>query len=191
MSNRDALELIWRAGVTRVGGHAAVAEALNGFDKDNKPNAIIAIGKAATGMLEAALGFCGYDTRALLITKIGHVICRHKANQARLEEYQSDGTLQIIEAGHPLPDENSLAAGLALTGFVDQLKADDHLLVLVSGGASALAEHLDEGFDLQRLQSFNDEMLAQGLTIGEINARRKEISKIKDGKLLANSRQAN
>ncbi len=194
MNNKDALELIWRAGVARVGGHPAVVEALNNTDisatdngPNSKPDAIIAIGKAATGMLEAALAFTGHDTRALLITKYGHVICRHKVNQAKLEEYQNDGTLQIIEAGHPLPDENSLAAGIALKQFVEKLEPKNHLLMLVSGGASALAELLPDDFSLEKLQNLNDEMLAQGLAIGEINRRRKEISQIKDGKLLTRS----
>ena len=184
---RSALERVWRAGVERVGGHAAVVEALS--DKRmTKPDAIVAVGKAATGMLEAALSFAGYDTKSLLITKYDHVICRHRANQAKLEEYQSDGTLQIIEAAHPIPDENSLAAGAALTAFVEELGADQHLLVLVSGGASALAEQLPENMNLEKLQQITDEMLSQGLAISHINNRRKQFSQIKDGKLLAKFR---
>ena len=94
-------------------------------------------------------------------------------------------TLRIIEAGHPLPDENSLSAGLELTRFVQSVAEDGHLLLLVSGGASSLAELLPDDISLEKLQQFTDQMLAEGLNIGEINQRRKEISRIKNGKLLA------
>ena len=184
MYHRGALELIWRAGIARVGGYNGVREALSsgGF---GKPDAIIAIGKAATPMAEAALGYCGYDTRTLVITKYDHVICHHRANQDRIEEYQKDGTLQIIESGHPLPDEKSLEAGAALVEFIKSGEAADHLLLLVSGGASALAEKLPNETSLQQLRKMTDEMLAQGLRIDEINQRRNDISLIKGGKLLA------
>ncbi|MCF6322405.1 MAG: DUF4147 domain-containing protein [Rhizobiaceae bacterium] len=179
MNYRNALELIWRAGVERVGGHRAVSEAMG-----QKPDGIIGVGKAATPMVEAALALAGHDTKTLLVTKYGHVICRHKANQERLEEYQNDGTLQVIEAGHPVPDENSLAAGLALQKFVEEMGEESHLLVLVSGGASSLAELLADDFSLEKLQAMNNEMLAQGLDIAAINERRKSVSLIKGGKLL-------
>jgi len=182
LKHKIALELIWRAGVERVGGHRAVSAAMAGIAK---PDGIIAVGKAATPMLEAALAVAGYDTRSLMVTKTGHVICRHKANQERLEEYQNDGTLQVIEAGHPVPDENSLVAGLALQEFVEGMDKDGHLLVLVSGGASALAELLSDDFTLESLQAMNDELLAEGLDIAAINVQRKRVSLIKGGKLLA------
>ena len=184
MKHRSALELIWRAGVERVGGHRAVINAIENYDI-SKPDAIIAIGKAATPMIEAALSFAGYSTNSLLVTKHEHVICHHKVNQERIEEYQNDGTLKVIEAGHPVPDQNSLVAGKELVEFVQSLASDDHLLVLVSGGASALAELLPDEMNLDDLQKITNRMLAQGARIEEINARRKEISCIKNGRLLA------
>ena len=184
MKHRSALELIWRAGVEQVGGHTAV---INAIEKHQicKPDAIIAIGKAATPMIEAALSFAGYDTHSLLVTKHGHVICHHKFNQDRIEEYQNDGTLKIIEAGHPLPDQNSINAGKELNNFVEALAPDDHLLMLVSGGASALAELLPDDMNLNDLQEMTTRMLADGAKIEDINARRKQISRIKNGRLLA------
>ncbi len=182
MQHRDALELIWRAGVFAVGGHNCVTEALQG---KGGYDGILAVGKAATPMLEAALAHAGYDTRSLLVTKYGHVQTRHKFNQDKLEEYQRDGTLQIIEAGHPVPDENSLKAGLALEEFVGDMGAGSRLLVLVSGGASALAELLVEDMSLSQLRAMSDEMLKGGLDIQAINSRRKKNSRIKDGRLLA------
>jgi glycerate 2-kinase len=187
VKHRSALELIWRAGVERVSGHTAVINAIEKY-KISKPDAIIAIGKAATPMIEAALSFAGYSTNSLLVTKHGHVICHHKFNQDRIEEYQNDGTLRVIEAGHPLPDQNSINAGRELTGFVQSLAPGDHLLMLVSGGASALAELLPDEMDLDDLQKITSQMLAEGLKIEDINAKRKEISRIKNGRLLAGFR---
>ncbi len=187
MEYRDALERIWKAGVESVGGHECVSAVL-GSGSIAKPDAILSVGKAATPMLEAVLAFAGHDTKSLLITKYGHVQCRHKFNDPKLEEYQGDGTLEVIEAGHPTPDENSLKAGAKLRNFVEGMGKGSHLMVLVSGGASALAEVLAEGYDLAKLVALNDAMLAQGLDIGAMNAKRREISLIKDGRALAGFR---
>lgn len=184
MSNRNALENIWNAGVKKVGGHPSVIEALE-QSSITKVDGIISIGKAATPMLEAALARSGYDTKSLLVTKYGHVISHHKFNQERLAEYQDDGTLTVIEANHPVPDENSMKAGAALVEFVGQMADDSHLLMLVSGGASALAEVLTDNVDLEALQRITKECLSGGEDIHAINARRKSMSLIKDGKLLA------
>ena len=184
MEYRGALERIWKAGVESVGGHECVSAAL-GAGEIIKPDAILSVGKAATPMLEAALAFAGHDTKSLLITKYDHVHCRHKFNDPKLEEYQSDGTLEVIEAGHPTPDENSLKAGARLKEFVEGMGEGSHLMVLVSGGASALAEVLAQDYDLTKLVALNNTMLAQGLDIGAMNAQRREISLIKDGRSLA------
>jgi hydroxypyruvate reductase len=91
----------------------------------------------------------------------------------------------VIESAHPIPDQNSLDAGRALLERLQAMPADSKLLMLVSGGASALAEALPEGMTLDDLRAVTDEMIATGKTIGQINARRKQTSLIKDGKLIA------
>ncbi len=187
MKHRSALELIWRAGVESVSGHTSVISAIENYDI-SKPDAIIAIGKAATPMIEAALSFAGYSTNSLLVTKHDHVICHHRVNQDRIEEYQNDGTLKVIEAGHPMPDQNSINAGKELMEFVQSLGSHDHLLMLVSGGASALAELLPDEMTLEDLQKITSQMLAEGSKIEDINTKRKEISRIKNGRLLAGFR---
>ncbi len=179
---QTALELIWRAGVEQVGGNQTVSAALKEY---SKADGIIAVGKAATPMVEAALAHSGYDTASLLVTKYGHVICRYKNNQPRMTEYQDDGTLRVIESGHPIPDAKSLEAGEALLKFVDDMAQGSHLLVLVSGGASALAEFVQADMSLKNLQQITQDFLAQGANIEAINAQRKEFSQIKHGKLLA------
>jgi len=90
----------------------------------------------------------------------------------------------ILESAHPIPDQKSLAAGHAVLERTFTMTPDSRLLLLVSGGASALAEALPASMTLDVLQETTDEMIANGSTIGEINAWRKQHSQIKDGKLI-------
>ncbi|MCR9127429.1 MAG: DUF4147 domain-containing protein [Rhodobacteraceae bacterium] len=166
MSARDAIA-IWRAGTGAVDGHAAVARAAAGLQR---PDRILAVGKAAGAMTRAALDSFG-QVPALVVTKDGH--------GAGLP----DG-VQLIEASHPVPDARSLTGGRALREATAGMAPGSRLLLLVSGGASALAEDLVPGHGLGDLTALNREMLAAGLDIGAMNARRRKISRIKGGGLL-------
>lgn len=168
---REIVEDIWWHGVRAVQGRAAVAKSLRA-NQVACPDKIIAIGKAAAAMVEGAHDVFGADIPALVVTKYGHA-----------------GTLppscEVIEAAHPVPDQNTLVAGHALFQCVSHMEHGTHLLVLVSGGASALAELPEPGITLAGLQAENTRMLSAGLDIHAMNARRKELSQIKAGKLLA------
>ncbi len=174
MGPRRMLETIWRAGVDRVNGYRAVREALS-HGRGEGITHIAAVGKAASPMMRAALETCGTNLAALVVTKHGH-------GEVGLSNHPA---LTVIEAGHPVPDEKSLEAGSALIDFVAGAGENARLLLLVSGGASALAESLPGDMTLEDLQAMTEEMLSQGLDIHRINARRKEISGVKGGKLLA------
>lgn len=125
-------------------------------------------------MISAASAFYGNHFRGLVITKYGHLE----------NERQFGANVQVIEASHPVPDENSLFAGEQALAFVKSLEKHDSLLMLVSGGASALVEKLKDGMRLGDLQDFNNRLLSQNKTIAQINAARSEISLIKKGRLL-------
>jgi hydroxypyruvate reductase len=107
-----------------------------------------------------------------VITKYGH-------SDPRLQ----GETWRVLECGHPLPDENSLAAGATLLEYLDSLPDGLPLLFLLSGGASALVEALPEGLDLTALERVNNWLLGSGLAIGEMNTVRKRLSRIKGGRL--------
>jgi hydroxypyruvate reductase len=89
----------------------------------------------------------------------------------------------VLESGHPLPDARSLAAGERVMAFVDALPPTARVLVLLSGGASALVEKLVDGVDLPALRAITQWMLAAGLDIGAMNRIRKRLSLIKGGRL--------
>jgi glycerate 2-kinase len=133
------------------------------------PVYLIAVGKAACPMARGAQAALGAGIRdALIVTKEG---------------YTEPLPWPVREAGHPVPDARSLEAGEALTHFVATAPRDGHILVLLSGGASALIERLPAGVDLARLRRVTDWLLASGLDIGEMNRIRKRLSLIKGGRL--------
>jgi glycerate 2-kinase len=91
--------------------------------------------------------------------------------------------LESWESAHPVPDQRSLDAGARLLRFIEEMPRHVRPLWLVSGGASSLVEGLAPGASLADLQALNREGLARGLSIGALNARRREISRLKGGRL--------
>lgn len=129
---------------------------------------LIAIGKAAWEMAHAADRMLGDRIdRGIVITKYGHL-------------REAIGKMELFEAGHPLPDENSIAATEHVLGMIQGLKAEDNVLFLVSGGGSALFEK--PLIPLGELQDLNRQFLASGASIEEINVLRKRLSGVKGGK---------
>ena len=96
--------------------------------------------------------------------------------------------IATFEGAHPVPDERSLAAGAALLDYAARLASpefrDDPVLLLVSGGASALAEALRPGVTLNDLQALTRAALADGADIVELNTRRRAVSRLKGGALV-------
>lgn len=172
--DEDAKELvqdIWWEGVHAVQGAEAVEAAIR-TNQVARPTQIIAVGKAASAMLAGAQTAFGPSIPALVVTKYDHSLA-------------VPGPVRVIEAAHPVPDENTLVAGFEVLKTVQQLSENSHLLLLVSGGASSLVELPEQGFTLQALQAENSRLLSQGLDIHAMNARRTEMSQIKGGKLLS------
>ena len=139
---------------------------------DAGPVAVVAIGKAACGLYQGAqLALGTHLLQALIITA--------PAYQQRVS-----GPVKVVLGNHPVPDQSSLDAGQALVDFVQAVPADVRLLVLISGGASAMVELLKTGLDLADLQRVNQWLLASGFSIGQMNLVRKGLSRIKGGGLL-------
>ncbi|MBQ6920055.1 MAG: glycerate kinase, partial [Synergistaceae bacterium] len=90
--------------------------------------------------------------------------------------------LEIFEAGHPVPDQNTIAGTQALLKHVKNLSADDTVLFLVSGGGSALFELPADGVTLEDMQDITGQLLSCGADIVEINTIRKHLSSVKGGR---------
>lgn len=128
---------------------------------------LVAVGKAAWQMAHAAAASFGAVDGGIVITKYGH--CRGDIPGVR-----------CLEAGHPVPDENSFAATQAALDLVAGLRATDTVLFLLSGGGSALFEKpLLPGAELQDITT---QLLACGADIVEINTIRKRLSAVKGGR---------
>lgn len=165
---QTALDL-WRAGVGAVDGYAATRAALD--TQSPAPDQILAVGKAAGAMARAALDHFG-PVPTLVVTKDGH--------GADLPAH-----VHLIEAAHPVPDARSLQGGAALRAAVRAMTPGSRLLLLVSGGASALAEDPVPGKTLADLTALNTALLASGKDIVAMNVERRALSRIKGGGLLA------
>lgn len=132
---------------------------------------LIAIGKAAWEMAnETYQHFKNQIKCGLVITKYGH-------------SKGSIGNLRIIESSHPIPDDQSLYAGDELLKLLSEIEVTDQVLLLISGGGSALVEVLPSFMSLEKLQEINEQLIRSGASIEEINAIRKRVSLIKGGKL--------
>ncbi|MEN8213044.1 MAG: DUF4147 domain-containing protein [Pseudomonadota bacterium] len=142
-------------------------------NEQHKEIALVAIGKAASGMIRGArAALNGQVAESLVITAAAY----------------ADGLpadVAWVEGSHPLPDEKSLAAGEALLAFIKRQSASCKFLFLVSGGASAMVEVLAPGVTLDQLQRVNRWLLGSGLSIRQVNCVRKAMSQIKGGGLLS------
>jgi hydroxypyruvate reductase len=92
--------------------------------------------------------------------------------------------IQVITGGHPVPNENSFKAGEAIRNLLEEKAADELIVALISGGASALVISPSEGIDLEDYRTLTKLLLACGAEINEINCLRKHIDKFKGGGLL-------
>ncbi|MGJ4849039.1 glycerate kinase [Bacillota bacterium Meth-B3] len=166
--HQDARAII-DAAIEAVLPDVAVKNALSDMPGD-RPVYMVAIGKAAWKMAEAACEALGGRLKAgVVVTKYGHA----KAPLERVE---------IIEAGHPVPDEHSVRGAARAMALVDRLGAGDRVLFLVSGGGSALFEMPLDGVTLADIASATRQLLASGADITEINTIRKHLSAVKGGR---------
>jgi hydroxypyruvate reductase len=129
-------------------------------------------GKAAVSMAAAIAEILGERlTEGVVVTKYEHARGR------------SIPGIQVIEAGHPVPDENSVHGAQAVADLVGRATERDLVICLISGGGSALLTLPVPGLTLADLQSLTDALLRCGATINEVNTVRKHCSGIKGGNL--------
>jgi hydroxypyruvate reductase len=163
----DAYAIIDHALKTAMPG-PSVQKVLQKMSFDTGKIVVLSIGKASFAMADAAQKVLGERiAKGICITKYGHV----------------KGTIPgfaCYEAGHPITDENGIAATQKAMAMVQGLKEKDTVLVLISGGGSALFE--SPAVPLKEYNAITEQLLKSGADIHEINTVRKHLSHVKGGR---------
>ncbi len=134
---------------------------------------VIAIGKAAWNMAKAAAEHIPHPIDCgIVLTKYGH-------SRGEIPGFS------IYEAGHPLPDENTILGTEKVIEAVSGLSEKDTVFLLVSGGGSALFERPAGKLSLSDILDVTDQLLRCGADIIEINTIRKHLSAVKGGRFAA------
>jgi hydroxypyruvate reductase len=132
---------------------------------------VVGAGKASAAMARAVeLNWRG-PLSGLVVTRYGYAVpCTQ---------------IEIAEAAHPVPDASGMQAAERILKLVANLREDDLVLCLISGGGSALLPLPAEGLTLDLKQEVSRALLASGASISEINCVRRHLSAIKGGRLAA------
>jgi hydroxypyruvate reductase len=144
---------------------------------------VLAAGKGAAAMAAAAERYYLDETGLAPERLVGLATTRHGHGVPTRR-------IEVIEAGHPVPDEAGLKAADDTLALAATATADDLLLVLMSGGGSANWIAPADGITFAQKQQVNRALLRSGAPIGEINTVRKHLSRIKGGRLAAAGRNA-
>lgn len=166
---KDAKQIIDEA-IASVQPDAAVRHALSNLVFSEHVY-IVAIGKAGWQMANAAVSYLQENgikyEKGIVITKYHHVM-------GQLPR------IHCVEAGHPVPDENSFKGTQEVLSMVKDLTEEDMVLFLVSGGGSALFEK--PRISKKELSDITEQLLASGADIVEMNTIRKRLSEVKGGR---------
>ena len=130
---------------------------------------VLGAGKAGASMAKEFENTYDGLLEGLVITRYGH--------------YTKTKFIKIIEASHPEPDKNGLLASKKIFELATKSSKDDHIVFLISGGASSLLTFPAKGVVFEEKQRINKELLRCGAPIDEMNIVRRSLSKIKGGRL--------
>lgn len=133
---------------------------------------LVALGKASIGMTAAALDLAANRLVAGVV-----------AHPHGLAPPDWSSAIRAIAAGHPYPDAGSLAAGAEAWRMLGDVRRGDLVLVLVSGGGSAMFEHLRPGVTLEDLAALTKALQLAGADIHDLNTVRRSLSLVKGGGL--------
>ncbi|MDI9409305.1 MAG: glycerate kinase [Candidatus Pacebacteria bacterium] len=134
---------------------------------------------------------CGKAAAAMAVAVEDHWIANHGLDRlsgvvvTRYGQSLPTRVIKVMESFHPVPDHASVAAAEAILAAVKGLTADDLVIMLASGGGSALMALPADGLSLDDKQRINRELLKSGATIHDMNIVRKHLSRIKGGWLAA------
>lgn len=132
---------------------------------------VVGGGKAAGAMARALEAAWDGPLEGVVVTRYDHAVPTER--------------IRVIEAAHPVPDAAGLGGASEVLQTVTGLTADDLVICLMSGGASALLTSPADGITLAEKQELNRRLLKSGATIGQMNTVRRHLSRIKGGRLAA------
>jgi len=130
---------------------------------------VFGAGKASARMALAVERNWTGSLEGLVVTRYGHA--------------ETCERIEIIEAGHPIPDEAGVNAARRMLDMTCGLTEDDLVIFLISGGGSSLLSLPAEGVELREKRAINGALLKSGAAIREINCVRKHLSAVKGGRL--------
>jgi glycerate 2-kinase len=169
MSHRDLLRSLFQAAVDAADPAKLVPRHLP--PRPLGRTIVVGAGKASAAMARAFEQSWHGPLEGLVVTRYGHgVPCQR---------------IEIVEAAHPVPDAKGAGAAARMLDLVKGLTADDLVVALISGGASALLVAPAAGLTLADKQAVTKQLLASGADIAEMNCVRKHLSAIKGGRLAA------
>lgn len=130
---------------------------------------VFGAGKASARMALALERHWQGRLEGLVVTRYGHA--------------ETCSRIEIVEAGHPIPDDAGANAAQRMLAMARGLNEEDLVIFLISGGGSALLSLPAPGVDVQEKRRINSALLKSGAGIGEINCVRKHLSAVKGGRL--------
>lgn len=133
---------------------------------------LIAVGKAACPMLEQTMALAPPNAR------IDAIAVTNRENFRKI-----DG-VEVLPAGHPIPDSEGEAAGVRVIELLTTAGSDDHIIALISGGGSALLPAPIEGVSLKDKAKVSELLLGAGCDIVRMNEVRQQLSLLKGGGFL-------
>jgi hydroxypyruvate reductase len=170
VTHRDALLRYFKAAVRATGAELTLPPLLPTTPAQGR-TIVLAYGKAAADMALVA-------ARHLTGRIIGCAVTRHGHG------LDLDGSgIELIEARHPVPDTQSLEAGMKMLALAASAGKDDRVIFLASGGGSALLCAPPPGVSLREKQELTDGLVRSGVSIDKINLVRRHLSQIKGGHL--------
>jgi glycerate 2-kinase len=166
---RDQLLDAFHAAVKAALPDQAVRDAVQSIQRPLGRTIVVGGGKAAASMAKALEDAWGGPLEGVVVTRYGHAV-------------QRPTRIKLLEASHPVPDAASEHAATQILESARGLSSDDLVIVLISGGGSALMVS-PNGVTLEEKLRINQQLLNSGADITEINTVRKHLSKLKGGRL--------
>lgn len=169
MTPPDILQELFTAAVTTAQPEHRIPQFLP--QPPSGKTVVVGAGKSAAAMARAVEQAWEGELEGVVVTRYGH----GAATEA----------IEVLEAAHPVPDAQGMAAAERILEAVRPLGKDDLVICLISGGGSALMTLPPVGISLAMLADLNHQLLRSGADIGEMNAVRKTLSRSSGGRLAA------